>query len=403
MNLQSFASPAVWMDGEATGQVARAAALPGCIRAAAMPDLHAGPGGLPIGVALGFGDRIVPGLLGSDVGCGARLVVTTARPPGLDLLERRLRAGALIEERPWDGDAEMIDALLGAGLPGLAAVATVPPRLARLLALAPPVGPIDGATLDGEMTAAHLAASLGTIGGGNHFGELAVVDEILDPEIAAAHAITRGKLAVLVHTGSRALGALVAERFGHDVIPVAGAAPFLAAQAWACRFAEANRALLAGALLAAAGTDRPEKIAATVDCAHNAVSPLALRGETIWVHRKGAAPAAAGQLTLMLGSRGAPSYLMLGLGREDALCSVPHGAGRRYHRADALAKMRAKHSRASLQRTSLGGRILCDRTALLYEEHPDVYKPIGPVLSSVVEGGLARPVAALRPLVTVKL
>jgi release factor H-coupled RctB family protein len=64
--------------------------------------------------------------------------------------------------------------------------------------------------------------------------------------------------------------------------------------------------------------------------------------------------------------------------------------------------MRSRHARSSLGRTSLGSRVLCDRTDLLYEEHPDVYKPIGPVVDSIVDAGLARPVATLRPLVTVK-
>jgi release factor H-coupled RctB family protein len=140
-----------------------------------------------------------------------------------------------------------------------------------------------------------------------------------------------------------------------------------------------------------------------VDAVHNQVVSLDVGGQTRWIHRKGAAPAGRGELTILLGSRGTHSYLMLGEGHPAGLCSMAHGAGRRLNRADARAKMRAKHSRASLLRTPLGGRVICDRTDLLYEEHPDVYKPIGPVLDSIVAAGLARPVAALRPLLTVKL
>ena len=72
------------------------------------------------------------------------------------------------------------------------------------------------------------------------------------------------------------------------------------------------------------------------------------------------------------------------------------------NRAEALAKMRHKYKRKSLHRTPLGGRVICDRTEPLFQEHPDVYKPIESVMASVIEAGLAEPIAALEPLITVK-
>jgi release factor H-coupled RctB family protein len=135
---------------------------------------------------------------------------------------------------------------------------------------------------------------------------------------------------------------------------------------------------------------------------HNQVTRRAIGGREVWLHRKGAAPAEQGQLTVVLGSRGAPTHLMRGTGEVAGLESVAHGAGRRMTRTEALSKMRAKHRRDSLGRTALGGRVLCDRTEALYEEHPDVYKPIQPVIASISAAGLATPVATLTPLITVK-
>ena len=93
---------------------------------------------------------------------------------------------------------------------------------------------------------------------------------------------------------------------------------------------------------------------------------------------------------------------MEGLGCEAALCSVAHGAGRKMTRGEAAEKVRAHHSRASLTRTSLGSRVICDDPALLYEEHPDAYKAVGPVVDALEAHGAARRLLALRPLITVK-
>jgi release factor H-coupled RctB family protein len=93
---------------------------------------------------------------------------------------------------------------------------------------------------------------------------------------------------------------------------------------------------------------------------------------------------------------------MSGLGNEACLCSVAHGAGRRMGRSEAYDKLRARHTRASLTRTDLGTRVLCDDTTLMYEEHPEAYKPIEPVIESLERSGAATRVASLVPLLTVK-
>jgi release factor H-coupled RctB family protein len=71
-------------------------------------------------------------------------------------------------------------------------------------------------------------------------------------------------------------------------------------------------------------------------------------------------------------------------------------------RGEAKDKLKARYTRAELGRTKLGGRVLCGDPDLLYEEHPDAYKPVEPVVASLVEAGLATPVAELLPALTVK-
>ena len=71
-------------------------------------------------------------------------------------------------------------------------------------------------------------------------------------------------------------------------------------------------------------------------------------------------------------------------------------------RAEALSKLKGKYRRSELGTTRLGGRVLCEDTSLLYEEHPDAYKPIEPVVASLIDAGLATPVVSLVPVVTVK-
>jgi release factor H-coupled RctB family protein len=91
--------------------------------------------------------------------------------------------------------------------------------------------------------------------------------------------------------------------------------------------------------------------------------------------------------------------VLLGTGAEASLASVAHGAGRRMGRSEAREKLSARYTR---RQAVQGGRVLCDDPALLFEEHPDAYKPIGPVIDALLAHGAARPVATLVPLLTVK-
>lgn len=408
----------VWLEAEAVDQLRRVAALPGCVRAVGMPDLHPGPG-VPIGAAFAFADHVRPALVGSDAGCGARLMVLERCKLGSDALERRVRAAwdapALADVDP----AALLDAVWRDGARGLARVPGVPASLAALAAAedeleawaAPAVVP------DGFDRVA-LGRALGTIGGGNHFAEVSRVERVVDAGAASRLGLDRRALCVLVHSGSRGLGRALAASYGDPVLRADSpeGIRYLSELGGALRFARANRLIIAWRLLAALGAARPGRVVATVDVTHNAVTRElvddgagAAAGRNAgpapvhaWVHRKGCAPAHRDQTTLILGSRGAPSWVAVGAGQRQALCSVAHGAGRRMTRAEARDKLRHRHRRKTLARTEHGGRVICDRTELLYEEHPDAYKPMEPVMASLEAAGLARRVAALLPLITVK-
>lgn len=385
-------TPDVWMEGSATLQLARLAARPGCVRAVGMPDLHAGLHG-PIGVAAAFSDGAHPPLIGGDAGCGARFVgLPNVRSGGLDALERRVREDT--EGPVLDVDPE---ALLAAawtyGPRGLATLDGVPDALREWVSTE-----VDADPPSGPVPVGDFGESLGTAGGGNHFIEIAEVEDVRDRGLAKTAGLVPGGLVVLAHSGSRGLGKVLGDRWPEGPLTGAALHEWSGELAGAVRYARTNRVLLAWRLLRALGAARISKIGGTVDVVHNTVVP---RGET-WLHRKGCAPAGDGELTVVLGSRGARSWVMAGLGCEAALASVAHGAGRKMTRSEAMEKVRAKHTRASLTRTALGGRVICDDPALLYEEHPDAYKAIEPVIAALEVHGTARRVAALRPVITVK-
>lgn len=397
-----LALESVWMEGDAITQLARAAAMPDCVAAVGMPDLHAGPG-VPIGVALAFGNTIHPHLVGGDAGCGARVIALGKLKVRGDQLERRVREhfatpllGSLIDTEDLD-PLELLDAIWQRGTRALAEL-RVDDELAAFAEQDPEPGFLPpSAPLPEFLAAPELAHALGSIGGGNHFVELGQVGELIDADAAATMGLERRGHAVIAHSGSRGLGRMLAAHWGMQALTDAGAqASYLGQLAGAIRFAQANRLLLAWRMLEACGAARVTRISGGFDLVHNFVTR-----ERDWVHRKGCAPAGMNEAAVVLGSRGAPSWIMRGCGNADCLCSIAHGAGRRMTRSEARAKIALRHKRASLARTATG-RVICDDKDLLYEEHPDAYKAITPVIDSLEAAQAATRVASLEPLVTVK-
>lgn len=339
-----FASPGSWIESGAVDQCHQVAALDGMRHVAAMPDLHPGKGA-PIGAAM-TSAVLYPFLVGSDIGCGVAVFP--------------IRLKRAVPER------------LAARFPDLDV-------------------PVDPAGVDEDIPAGHTD-SLGTVGRGNHFVELARVGEVLRPHPRLA----AGDLVLIVHSGSRGLGERIlrAHTEVHGAGPAADPGAYLAAHDDAVRWGSLNRRLLAARVARALGA---EPAAPIVDECHNLVE---IRDGT-YLHRKGAARG-DGREVLIAGTRGTPSYLVAAHAGADAGFSVAHGAGRKMSRADALRRGRAKHTVEQLRRTPVGSHVVCGDRQLLFEEAPTAYKRIEQVIGDLVTHELATPLLTTVPLVTYK-
>jgi release factor H-coupled RctB family protein len=363
-DVRVVAGASTWIEGEAIRQLEETARLPGMIRAVGLPDLHPGKGS-PIGAAFLSKGLIRPALVGSDVGCGMSLWHT-------DLAARRVRPDRLAErldglDAPWDGDAE-------------------------------------GWLADRNLNPTGHEHALGTVGSGNHFAEFQAVSDVLDPDAFRAMGLDAERLMLLVHCGSRTLGESLWRK--HAATHGVGALEdgTREAEAWlaehdaAVRWAEANRDLVAARMAEAAGTQAERRF----DICHNNVVEAVADGCRCWLHRKGAAPADKGPVVVP-GSRGDVSILVAPVpDRDDALLSLAHGAGRKLTRADARSRMKDLYRRSELETNPFGGRVVCGDEGMLYEEAPEAYKDVRRVVGDLVDAGLAKAVAVLRPVVTFK-
>jgi release factor H-coupled RctB family protein len=250
-----------------------------------------------------------------------------------------------------------------------------------------------------------VGEQLGTVGGGNHFAELSVVDEVFDTAALEALGLGAGALVVLVHSGSRGLGERVLrDHFvKHGVNPLSEGSPeavrYLEQHEAAVVWARANREAIALRFLNCIGAVGVR----VADVCHNSVSRVRLSTRDVWLHRKGAAPTDEGPV-VVAGSRGTRSYLVLPVGDgERSAWSLAHGAGRKWARGDAKARLKDRYTAGSLERTPLGGVVICDDRDLLYEEAPQAYKAIDQVIGDMRRHGLIQLVAALAPMITYKV
>ncbi|MEP2989993.1 MAG: RNA ligase RtcB family protein [Parasphingorhabdus sp.] len=359
--VQIIASSKSWIDQQAIDQLHQTAALEGIERAVGLPDLHAGRG-IPIGAAFWSPSHIYPHLVGNDIGCGMALWQT-------DLPIRKFKLDKIVKkltdlETPWSGDHH-----------------------ARL----------EQVNLPPELD----ADTLGTIGGGNHFAEFQRVESVVDEAIFQQYGFDASHILLLVHSGSRGLGQAILQDHIHRLNIsglAAGSAPFQNYRQkhdQAMRWAELNRNIIAERFLGRLSAQADRKL----DIFHNSVTPH----EDGWLHRKGAAPADKG-LVVIPGSRGTMTYLVAPKTKDAdlSLYSLAHGAGRKWTRRDAKTKLGKRIKRSDLERTDLGGRVICEDRNLIFEEAPQAYKNIESVIDDLVHARLIHVVAILRPITTYK-
>jgi len=382
-SVRLFASSKSWIEGEAVRQLYATAKLDGVRRAVGFPDLHPGKGS-PVGAAFVMDGKIYPHLIGGDIGCGMALFKT-------DLVRRDAKLDRWAEkyfhlEHPWDQD------------------------VSEFLA-------------EHDLESTEFDSLLGTIGGGNHFAELQMVEKVLDADEFNQLGLGKQQLIVLVHSGSRGLGETILhshvdEHFGNGVEAESLAAEeYLRGHDFAVRWARANRELIAQRFASTLGAEMEQ----LWDGCHNSITRVecpAVVGQcfqpvrpkldrqdacpTSWLHRKGAV-AVESEFIVIPGSRGTLSYIVKPIGDGESYAwSLAHGAGRKWSRSDARQRMRERFSVSELAQTPLGGRVVCEERDLLYEEAPAAYKNIDAVIADLVAAGLVSVIATLRPLLTYK-
>ncbi len=434
-------------------QLVNTATLPGVVRyTLAMPDIHQGYGP-PIGgvIATRHPDGIIsPGATGYDINCGVRVLVSKITAdelrPHLETLVNALfqnipsgvgKGGAIrlnakeLEEVMVRGAAFAVERGYGSR---------------EDLERTEERGALAGA--DPAAVSRHArergSPQLGTLGSGNHFIEVSVVEEVYDPEVADAWGLFPGQIAVWVHSGSRGLGHQVCSDYVRDFQKAVQkynislpdrelvCAPFnspegqayFGAMASAANYAWANRQVMAELVRRTfeqvlAGKVSDWHLRQIYDVAHNIVKieehDVDGKRMKLIVHRKGATRAFGpghpvlppayrdtGQPVLIPGDMGTGSYLLVGTEKamRDAFGTTCHGAGRVWSRAQAKKSIRGEELIQELRQKGIIVR--AGSMAGLAEEAPEAYKDVDRVVNVVHKAGLARKVARFRPLGVIK-
>jgi len=435
-------------------QVANVATLPGIVgKSLAMPDCHMGYG-FPIGGVAAFDIHegvISPGGVGYDINCGVRLLrsdltrddiedkledltgsIFSSVPAGVGKsgsfrLSRKQLEAVLNDGARWavaqgygtEEDLQHTEA--GGCMPGADASALSSRALER-------GGP-----------------QLGTLGSGNHFLEIQVVDRIDDEQVAAAFGIEQvGQICVMIHCGSRGLGHQVcddaigvmlkaAKKYGIELpdrqlacTPVDSpeGRTYYAAMAAAANYAWANRQAITHQLrerfeqTLKAGSEKLG-LRLVYDVAHNVAKfeKHQVNGleKELCIHRKGATRAFGpghpelpddyrqyGQPVLVPGDMGTASHLLVGTASamEQSWGSTCHGAGRRMSRKAALRRQHSNEVLAKLTQQGIVVRSVGKKT--LAEEAPEAYKDVDEVVAVCHGAGISTRVARLRPLAVIK-
>lgn len=362
-NITLIATPELWLEGEAIRQLQIIATLPNVKLVAGMPDLHPGRD-YPVGAVFFTTQYLYPTLIGGDIGCGMSLWQTTVKIRAMNQAKLIKRLGNIDQ----------------------------PLSEAECISLWPDIRPF----------AENIYAS-GTIGGGNHFAELQMLDTIYAPEIAQQIGLSRQYLQLMVHSGSRGLGGVILDKhirqYGHQSLTADSVAgrTYLMQHNQALKYAQQNRELIGRRILVNLRA-QGQKL---VDISHNFIESVTINSECGWLHRKGAAAATKG-LVIIPGSRGDFSYLVQPLATASALYSLAHGAGRKWQRSACKRRLAKRYTTEQLTRTLHGSRVICCDRELLYEEAPQAYKSINSVITAMVQADLIRPVARFKPVITYK-
>lgn len=438
---------------ESAKQVANVAHLPGIVNfSLAMPDVHWGYG-FPIGGVAAFDldeGIISPGGVGYDINCGCRLMATQLSLADIKDRIKDLTAGLYrnipsgvgstghVKLKGKDQKKVLEEGSAWAVKNGFGSASD--------LETTEDGGGISGA--DPEQVSARALErgkeQLGTLGSGNHFLEIEVVQEIFNEAAAQAFGLRKGQIVVMIHTGSRGLGyqicddylalmvkhqsetgiALPDRQLACTYLSSPRGKNYLAAMACGANYAWANRQILMH--LTQEVFEKTLRIAPrelgmrlVYDVCHNIakIETFTLAGvaRKLCVHRKGATRAypagheaiparyrSVGQPVLIPGDMGAGSYVLAG--QEKAMTqtfgSACHGAGRVMSRAQAIKSSRGRS--ISRELADQGVLVMAGSKGTLSEEMPEAYKNLNDVVQVVHEAGIAQKVARLKSVACIK-
>ncbi|RKZ25587.1 RNA-splicing ligase RtcB [bacterium] len=434
-------------------QVANVAHLPGIqLYSLAMPDIHWGYG-FPIGgvAAMDMEEGVIsPGGVGYDINCGVRVLRTDLTYDDIKKYLRQLLQ-AIYTNVPC-----------GVGSQGKLRLSKK--DLDRVLVKGSRWAVNNGFGWDedldkteerGEMEGADPSAvsprakergmpQLGTLGAGNHFLEIQVVEEIYDHRIAEVFGLKKGLVTVMIHCGSRGLGHQVCDDWvktlgramqkykinvpDRELASVPIRSPegegYLGAMKAAANFAWANRQIIMHWVRESFSKvlgKSPEELGMKLiyDVAHNIAKieehTIDGKKKTVCVHRKGATRAFppghpslpdiyknTGQPVLIPGDMGTNSYILVGTRRamEETFGSTCHGAGRVLSRHQAIKATSGRNISKELEQKGI--LVMAKSIKTLREEVPDAYKDVDMVVEAVVKAGISKKVVKLRPIGVVK-
>lgn len=438
---------------ESVNQVANVAQLPGIVKyALAMPDMHWGYG-FPIGGVAAFDMKdgiISPGGVGYDINCGCRLMTSA-----LSIADVRPRLKELVT-------ALFQNIPSGVGSTGQTKL-TVPEEKKVLvngtrwavrngygeaadIEHTEDYGCMEGADpgVVSDRALERGKKQLGTLGSGNHFLEVGVVDEVFDEKTAQAFGLWEGQVTVFLHSGSRGFGYQVCDDFlavlSKHVKTLDFSIPdrqlacamidsemgrrYWAGMACAANYAWANRQMLMHwtreTFQKVFGIGpRDLSMNLVYDVCHNIAKKeehiVDGKKRLLCVHRKGATRAfpaghkalpdvyrSVGQPVLIPGDMGTASYVMVGTEQamKETFGSTCHGAGRVMSRTKAKKSSKGRAIQRELE--DKGIIVRWTGRSTLQEEMPEAYKDISEVADVVHGAGISRKVARLRPVGVVK-
>ncbi len=426
------------LQDESLDQLVNVATLPGIEKyALAMPDVHEGYG-FPVGGTAAFNldeGIISPGGIGYDINCGIRLLKSTITFSEIESKAEEL-GYAMHREIPsgvGKGGAlrlttSELDNLLNEGVERLVKMGYGNMENLNFIESNGCLCEADASVVS-EHAKKRGLDQIGTLGAGNHFVEVQVVDEIYDEQVAEEFGLFKDQVVVMVHTGSRGLGHQVATDYIRKMVSAMSeygisvpdrelaCAPFnssegkeyFAAMSAAANFAWCNREMitweLRNAWVDTLGRSGGE-LSLLYDVAHNIakVEEHNINGvnKKVVVHRKGATRSFPGQPVLIPGSMGTASHVLVGLeeSMNQSFGTVCHGAGRMMSRTKARNAISGYTLKDDLERKGI--LIMTSSMSGLAEEAPMAYKDVDNVVNVVHSAGLAKKVVRLIPKIVVK-